>query len=184
MADLPLSFHREPRSSSGFPRWMIVSAVIAILMTAACIERLMGRHPFCSCRKIHFWVNDANGPENSQQVADWYSFSHVIHGFLLYAAARFIGSRLSRRRSLSIGLWLVIAVMIEAGWELFRKLAIHHRALSQNDGRELRRGIAFSIPCPTSALPSLGFCWPGKERAAGMDHGDACAFDGAVGRGS
>ena len=78
----------------------------------------MGRHPFCACGRIHFWVGDANGPENSQQVADWYSFSHVIHGFLLYAAVRAIASFTSPKKPLAIGMWLIIAVTVEAGWEL------------------------------------------------------------------
>jgi hypothetical protein len=53
--------------------------------------------------------------ENSQQVTDWYSFSHVIHGIAFYGALHLLG----RRLGWSLGLRLVIAVCIEAAWEVF-----------------------------------------------------------------
>lgn len=55
---------------------------------------------------------DVAGPENSQQLADWYTPSHVIHGFLFYGVARL----LLRRRPLAAR--LALAVAIEVAWEL------------------------------------------------------------------
>ena len=55
-----------------------------------------------------------NGPDNSQHIADWYVPSHIIHGFLFYLA----GWLVLRRRT-EPGHRLILAVAIEAVWEVF-----------------------------------------------------------------
>ena len=52
--------------------------------------------------------------ENSQHIADWYSPSHVIHGFIFYFALW----GLSRWMPMSFGTRLILAVAIEASWEV------------------------------------------------------------------
>ena len=89
---------------------LIAAGIIAL---AALIEYEMGRIPICKCGHIRLWVGKVNSPENSQQIADWYSFSHIIHGFILYGLCRLIG-----RKKLPLGLCLVIAVSAEATWEV------------------------------------------------------------------
>jgi hypothetical protein len=91
-------------------RWPIV-ALLAILVAAAAILLAMGRPPICTCGRIELW-HGAVDSGNSQHLFDWYSPSHVIHGFLFYAA----GWLLLRR--VPIGWQLVLATAIEAAWEL------------------------------------------------------------------
>ena len=45
--------------------------------------------------EIRLWVNLIWSSENSQQIADWYTVSHVIHGMLVAVIGRALGRWLS-----------------------------------------------------------------------------------------
>src|SRR3984893_13457358 len=93
--------------------WVYGIAAIFILAAAASIELAMGRVPICRCGYVKLWHGIVNSSENSQHLTDWYTFSHVIHGILFYA---FLW--LSARR-LRPGVRFVLAVLLEATWEVF-----------------------------------------------------------------
>ncbi len=87
-------------------------AVGLIVLAQIGILHLMGRIPICECGYIKLFEPGVNTPGNSQHLADWYTPSHIIHGFLFYLLA-FV---LFRRRPLSMR--LAFATLIEAAWEL------------------------------------------------------------------
>jgi hypothetical protein len=93
-----------------------------IVVAAALIQYLSGRNPICPCGSIKLWYGDPNGPEGSQHITDWYTFSHIIHGFLFYGACWLIARW--RRVPFSVGLALVAAMAVEAGWELLENSPI------------------------------------------------------------
>lgn len=98
-------------------RRALAAAIGAIVLFAA-IEFAWGRPPICPCGHIALWAGNPNSPENSQQLSDWYSLSHIIHGFLFYGL---LWSILPGR----LRLWaLPLAVMIEGGWELLENSPI------------------------------------------------------------
>jgi hypothetical protein len=88
------------------------TTALAILIAAAAAAVLlaMGRSPICTCGRIALW--GAGGPEQSQMLADWYSFSHVIHGVLFFALLRLVAPRWP------VGRRFLIALVVEAAWEI------------------------------------------------------------------
>lgn len=74
---------------------------------------MMGQVPICKCGYVKLWHSEPVSAENSQHIADWYSLSHVIHGFGFYALLAWIA------KSQPVGLRLVVAIIIEAAWEIF-----------------------------------------------------------------
>ena len=88
---------------------------MAFALTAAftgLVEWLNGRVLICKCGYVKLWHGVVNSPENSQHIADWYSLSHIIHGFLFYGA-----SWLLFRRLPLLGRF-VLALSVESGWEM------------------------------------------------------------------
>ncbi len=84
---------------------LLVAAVAAILLA-------MGRPAICTCGTIELWVNQGDSPKTSQMLADWYSPSHVIHGFLFYALLWLAARRWPVERR------FVAALLAEVAWEL------------------------------------------------------------------
>jgi hypothetical protein len=88
--------------------------VTGIVLAAATAEYLMGHPLICKCGYVKLWHFDVQSAENSQHLIDWYTPSHIIHGFLFYALLWLI----SRWVPMSLGTRLVLAVLIEASWEV------------------------------------------------------------------
>jgi hypothetical protein len=89
-------------------------AVAAIIAAAALALYLMGHPLICKCGYVKLWHFDVQSAENSQHLIDWYSPSHLIHGFLFYWLLWLV----SRWLPMSLGLRLVLAVAVEASWEV------------------------------------------------------------------
>jgi uncharacterized protein DUF2585 len=91
---------------------------LGIIAAAALILHLMGQPLICRCGTVKLWQGDVMSAENSQQLIDWYSPSHLIHGLLFYGLLRLLARRRPR------GLRALIALLIECGWEILENSPI------------------------------------------------------------
>lgn len=89
----------------------IVVIIGLVLLTAAWLLWI-GREPICKCGTIKLWHGQVVSSENSQHISDWYTPSHVLHGFLFYGLLWLVARRLS------FGWRLAIATAVEAAWEI------------------------------------------------------------------
>jgi hypothetical protein len=98
-------------SNTRIAPWHILLA-LGLVAAAAGILLAMGRVPICTCGTIKLWHGAVNSSENSQHLSDWYSPSHLIHGFLFFGFLWLVARRVP------LGLRLALAILVEAGWEI------------------------------------------------------------------
>ena len=91
---------------------------LALVAATAAILFAMNRPPICPCGTVKLWHGVVQSDQNSQQVTDWYSFSHVTHGLIMYFFASLLWIRLGLFGGRPARWALPIAVMVEAAWEI------------------------------------------------------------------
>src|SRR5512139_2612050 len=83
---------------------------IAVVAVSVAILWAMGRPTICTCGTVELWGEV--GPKQSQMLADWYSPSHIVHGFLFYALLHWLWPHAPIERK------FLLALVIEAAWEI------------------------------------------------------------------
>lgn len=107
-------------------RFVILSTIIVCVVVAV-IELYTGRSTFGPDGKFGWWDGDVWSNENSQRVADAYSFSHIIHGMLFYGFLWFVAVKMKPQRFFSrfvMKYRFLGAILLEAGWELLENSPI------------------------------------------------------------
>jgi len=84
------------------------------MLLSAALLAWMGHVVICKCGTIKLWHASRTDSETSQHLTDWYTYSHILHGIILY----WVTGLLAQGR-LSVAARLVIATSIEAAWEVF-----------------------------------------------------------------
>ena len=87
---------------------------IAGLLIAVQVSTLwiLGQPWISASGRILLWSNNPLSPETSQQIADWYALSHIVHGFLFYWLLKRVFPKLP------LGVRLLMAMGLEISWEI------------------------------------------------------------------
>ena len=145
---------RPPRESDGIPAWAYVLAIAGLLALLAIVLLAMGRVPWCECGYVKLWHGIVKSSENSQHLTDWYTPSHIVHGFGLYGLLWLVG------RSWPLGVRLTLATAVEVFWEI-----IENTDFVINRYREATIALDYYGDSvinsqPTSWRAFSGSCWP------------------------
>ena len=96
-------------NAMGAKHWSLLAAIGAVM---ALTLLWLGRTPLCTCGYVKLWHGEVMSSENSQHLLDWYTPSHILHGLAFYCGLRYLLPHVS------VGWRLVLAGIIEAGWEV------------------------------------------------------------------
>src|SRR6476619_8126708 len=88
------------------------AVVGGLMLVQAVVLHLLGRVWICTCGTIRLWVGDMHSSELSQQILDWYTPSHVVHGILFYGLLHLLLPRAP------VLVRLLIAAGSEGAWEI------------------------------------------------------------------
>jgi hypothetical protein len=105
-ATRPLNVNKHSFVSS----WLVASAAFVLLQAVSLAA--MGLPLICACGTIDLWHGNPSGAQTSQHLTDWYTVTHILHGFGFYFALWAVAPRIS------LGMRLALAVGLEAGWEV------------------------------------------------------------------
>ena len=93
------------------PVWVYGAGAALLVALQMMVLHGLGQPWIAASGHILFWVGSPISPDTSQQLSDWYSFSHFIHGLIFFGLLRWTAPRLP------FGARLLIAMGIEIAWE-------------------------------------------------------------------
>jgi hypothetical protein len=141
------------------PNSVFAAVAAALIGLQVLVLHHLGQPFIAASGRILLWVNDPFSADTSQQLADWYSFSHIIHGFIFYGLLRLVAPRLP------LGVRLLIAMGIEIGWEITENspgVIQHYRQQALAAGYV---GDSILNSVSDTAMMSCGFFFASRVRA-------------------
>ena len=136
---------------SRVPARTFLFIALALLALQATVLSLMGQPLLALAAPFKLWAGNPLGPDNSQQLTDWYSFSHIIHGFIFYGLLKLLAPRLP------FAARLLIAMGVEISWEFLENSPFVIEAYRKQALAAGYRGDSVINSLSDTAMMSLGF---------------------------
>ncbi len=92
-------------------RWLFAVALAGAGLIGTVLYA-WGQPLICTCGYVRFWVGSVFSSENSQQIADWYTLSHIVHGMLVVLLGRVLFPRAGFSALFSV------AIVTGVAWEI------------------------------------------------------------------
>lgn len=145
-----------------FDRFTIRHAALfalALVAMQALVLYSFGQPPICACGTVKLWEGSVLSSGNSQHLSDWYSFSHIIHGFIFYALLAYFTPKIPVR------VRILIAFGVEIAWEIIENtptIIQHYReqALAQGyTGDSIINSVSDTLMMAFGFLLTRKFPW-------------------------
>ena len=94
-------------------KFLYVAATTLVVLPMIVLLRAQGRLALCACGYFQIWTSETCSANNSQQLFDPYSITHLLHGFLFF----WLMTLLFKRYTPAWQIW--IALLLESAWEVF-----------------------------------------------------------------
>lgn len=137
----------------------VAAAAFALVAAQAVTLFLFGQPAICECGTVKLWEGVVLSSGNSQHISDWYTFSHIVHGFVFYGLLAWLIP------GVPVRLRLLIALGVEIGWELLENtpMVIQHyreQALAQGyTGDSILNSVSDTIAMVAGFLFARKFPW-------------------------
>lgn len=150
---------RLPAIGAQLPLWAIAAGAALLVALQALVLHGFGQPLIAAGGHILLWVGSPASPDTSQQLSDWYSFSHFIHGLIFFGLLRWLAPRLP------FGARLLIAMGAEIAWEFVENspAVIRHYRQQALAAGYVGDSVLNSV-CDTFTM-SVGFFFASRVRA-------------------
>lgn len=136
-----------------------------------------GQPAICGCGYVKLWEGDVLSPGTSQHMADWYSLTHVVHGFIFYLLTWLAAPRAPASQR------LLLAIGVEALWEILENSSFFVQLYRQQALAQGYTGDSVINSVSDVFMMSIGFVlawrlpvWAVVGLAAAMEIGLALAI--------
>jgi uncharacterized protein DUF2585 len=138
----------------------VLMAAAVLLAVQVAVLHGFGQPWMAASGQLRLWVGDVVSPDTSQQLSDWYSFSHLIHGMIFFWLLRWLAPHWP------LPLRFLAAMGIEIAWEITENTpaVIQHYRQQALAAGYVGDSILNSL-CDT-AMMSAGFWLTSRVRAA------------------
>jgi len=130
-------------------KWIIL-AMLTLMAVTAGVELVMGRLVLGPDGRFGLWEGDIWSSEQSQRIADPYTFSHIIHGMLFYGFLWLVA------RKMPVRYRFLCALLMEASWEI-----LENSPLIINRYREVTISLGYVGDSVLNSLSDIVFAGMG-----------------------